>query len=147
MLKQHVYIGAGFQIGYGNRRFKLDQLTFNDQFNGDVFDPSIQSYDQIKLAGNTTMHYLDLSTGLLAEYRKNERQRARLTAGLHHLNRPNQSFLSAEIPQYMRLSMLADGSIPVAQKVDVLPVFWMQLQGPHSEYVFGAGHVIIWAQN
>lgn len=136
---ENVYVGAGFQLGYGYRRFKLDQFTFNDQFNGDVFDPTIQSYDQIKLAGNNTLHYLDLSTGLLIEYRKNERQRARITAGLHHLNRPNQSFLGDDIPQFMRFSLLADGSIPISQKIDVLPVFWMQWQGPHREFVFGGG--------
>jgi type IX secretion system PorP/SprF family membrane protein len=47
-ITKNFFVGAGVQLGYNNRRYRLDKLTFNDQFNGDVYDPNLVSFDQTK---------------------------------------------------------------------------------------------------
>jgi len=136
-ITKHFFITGGVQLGYVNRRFSLDYLTFNDQFNGDVFDPNIQSFDHTNLAGNTNNSFFDLNAGLNFRYQKDARTWVNLGGGAFHLTRPNQSFLGAEIPLPIRWNAMANASIQLSDRFDLLPAFWFQRQQDYQEIVFG----------
>ena len=132
------YIGAGFQLGFNNRRFQLDKLTFNDQFNGDVYDPNITSYDQIKFSGNNNISYFDLNEGLLFRYQMKDRFWVNMGTALFHLTQPNVSFLKNDPVQLpMRFNLSIDASVPVSDRIDLLPLFLMQFQQQYQEILFG----------
>lgn len=137
-ITKNFFITGGVQLGFANRRYRLDKLTFNDQFNGDVYDPNIQSHDQIKLAGKTSFSYFDINAGLNFRYQKDSRTWANLGGGLFHLTRPNQSFLGAELPLPMRWNAMLNASVQLSQRFDILPVAWFQMQQDYQELVFGA---------
>ena len=134
---KHFFITGGVQLGLGNRRFRLDNLTFDDQFNGDVYDATIQSYDQTKLAGNTGFSYFDINAGLNLRYEKDRRTWVNLGGGAFHLTSPNQSFLGAEIPLPIRWNVLMNTSIQITKEFDLMPAAWYQLQQDYQEIVFG----------
>jgi len=136
-ITKHFYVGAGVQVGFSNRRFHLSELTFNDQFNGDVYDPNIQSWDQAKLAGNNNISYLDVNTGLNFRYEKDRRMWVNLGGGLFHLTQPNQSFLGGNIPLPMRWNVMLNASLKLSERFDLLPVAWVQRQQDFQEIVFG----------
>lgn len=131
------FISGGVQLGFANRRFQLNKLTFNDQFNGDVYDPNIHSYDYTKLAGKTNFSFFDINAGLNFRYKKDARTWFDIGGGLFHLTKPNQSFLGDDIALPMRINVMANGSIQLSPVFDILPAFWFQMQGTYQEMVFG----------
>lgn len=124
-------------MGYNNRRFDLQKLTFNDQFNGDVYDPTIISDDQATFAGNTSIHYFDINTGINFRYQSSNRLWVNLGGGLFHLTRPNVSFLGTEgVLLPMRWNVMANASIPISGRFDLMPSFIFQRQNVYQEILY-----------
>ncbi|WP_081909431.1 PorP/SprF family type IX secretion system membrane protein [Aureispira sp. CCB-QB1] len=138
-ITKHFFIGAGVQLGYNNRRYNLQKLTFNDQFNGDVYDPNLVSYDQTKFAGKTNINYFDINAGLNFRYQSSNRMWVNLGGGVFHLTRPNMSFLGVDgILLPIRWNVMANASIQVSQRIDIMPSVIFQRQLNYQEIVYGA---------
>jgi len=137
-ITKHFFIGAGVQLGFNNRRYNLEKLTFNDQFNGDVYDPNLVSFDQTKFAGNTNISYFDINTGLNFRFQSSQRLWINLGGGIFHLTQPNMSFLGVEgVLLPVRWNVMANASVPVSERIDIMPVFIFQRQLEYQEIVYG----------
>lgn len=136
-LTKGLFLSAGVQLGFGQRRFKLDQLTFDDQFNGDVFDPNIQSVDLSNIT-QTTFFYFDIGAGMNLRYQASKRTWVNVGGSLFHLNRPNYAFMTTDAKLSMRLALNASASIQVHSRFDIMPTFLYQYQKPYQEIVFGS---------
>lgn len=137
-ITKHFFIGAGVQLGFNNRRYQLDKLTFNDQFNGDVYDPNLISYDQTKFAGRTNISYFDINAGLNFRYQSSKRMWANVGGGVFHLTQPNMSFLGVEgVLLPIRWNVMANASIQVSKRIDIMPSFIFQRQLEYQEIVYG----------
>ncbi|MCH2022504.1 MAG: PorP/SprF family type IX secretion system membrane protein [Saprospiraceae bacterium] len=137
-ITKHFFIGAGVQLGFNNRRYNLEKLTFNDQFNGDVYDPNLISFDQTKFAGNTNISYFDINTGLNFRYQSSERLWINLGGGVFHLTQPNMSFLGVEgVLLPIRWNIMANASVSISERIDIMPVFIFQRQLEYQEIVYG----------
>ncbi len=130
------FLGAGVQMGYGQRRFRRDLMTFDDQFNGDVFDPSIVSGD-ISNLNRTKLSYIDIGTGINLRYQKSARTWVNSGVALVHLNSPKQSFMGQDIRLKMRGSVSVNASAQIHSKWDLVPTFLVQFQNTYSELLFG----------
>ncbi len=137
-IAKNFFVGAGIQLGYANRRFQLSELTFNDQYNGDVFDPNIQSFDQSKFADKNNISYLDINGGINFRYERDKRTWMNFGLSLFHLNRPNQSFTGIDALLPRRTNLLFNGSFAIVERFDILPTLWWQKQQDYQELVFGA---------
>ena len=138
-ITKHFFIGAGVQIGFKNRRFNLQNLTFNDQFNGDVYDPNITSFDHIKFAGNTNLNYFDINTGLNFRYQQSQRTWANLGGGIFHLNQAPVSFMGDEqVRLLIRWNIALNASIQLSERFDVMPHALFQRQLTYQELIYGA---------
>lgn len=138
-ITKNFFIGAGVQLGFNNRRYRLDKLTFNDQFNGDVYDPNLVSFDQTKFAGNTNISYFDINSGLNFRYQSTKRFWINLGGGIFHLTRPNMSFMDTEgVLLPIRWNLMTNASIPVSERIDILPMFMFQRQLQFQEIIYGA---------
>jgi len=138
-ITKHFFIGAGVQLGYNNRRYKLEKLTFNDQFNGDVYDPNLISYDQGKFAGKSNISYFDMNVGMNFRYQSSKRMWVNLGGGVFHLTQPNMSFLGAEgVLLPIRWNIMANASIQLNPRIDILPMVIFQRQLEYQEIVYGA---------
>ena len=85
------YITAGVQFGYTQKSFDLTALTFNNQFNGDVFDPSAPTGEPVT---NDQMSYFDLGLGFNGQWTQSKKLRFNFGAAVQHINKPDNSFYS-----------------------------------------------------
>ena len=87
------FINAGIQTGFAYRKIDINNLTFDNQYNGDIYIPTLLSGEQFEKVNFT---YPDLNLGIewLALF-----DNTIYTAGisLQHLNQPKQAFLNESV--------------------------------------------------
>jgi len=134
--KKH-FLSAGIQLSMGQRRFQTNDLTFDAQFNGDIFDPNASTNEEFP---NQNFIFGDLNTGLNWHFQLPENG-IRIDAGisLAHLNKPRQSFFkNNEVRLPRRLAFFADAAIPLTDIWELQPAILLQRQGTYQENVYGA---------
>lgn len=135
LAKRH-FVGMGFQAGLTRRSFDPARLSFDNQWNGDNYDPNLGSGENFT---RTSFLYPDLSCGLHWMY-DGEKVQARLGGALFHLNRPNQTFYSANqsaLP--FRWTAYTDVVFPISNKMDISINAIFQQQDAYRETLAGAG--------
>jgi type IX secretion system PorP/SprF family membrane protein len=129
------FMGAGVQFGYGQRRFRRDLMTFDDQFNGDVYNPGILSADIANLSV-AQLSFLDVGSGINLRYQKSARSWLNAGLAMVHMNSPKQSFMGQDIRLKTRISVNFNASLQVSGKWDILPGFLYQSQHVYREILF-----------
>ena len=135
------FITDGFAVSVGlsgafiNRQFSFDRLTFDEQFDGEIFSPSNPTGET---GLNNTQNQFRLGGGINGHIRtKNSRTEINFGAGFHNLNQPNASFESGVAPVFMRSTFYAQGAIEIMPMLDIAFGQLFQLQGPYQENVSG----------
>lgn len=133
----HHFISYGLQLGLVNRSFDYSKLSFDNQWNGDVFNPSIGSNESF---AQTHVTVFDFGTGIAYKYIKDDRTNFTIGFGAMHLNRPKESFLndnsSILTPRY---TVHARAQIKLTKKLDIVPEVMYQRQQTKQEFDLG-GH-------
>lgn len=136
-LGKGVFASVGGRIGLGHRSFKLQNLTFDNQYNGEFFDPTIAPSESFTNTGTT---FFDSAIGLNLHLQKNDqRSKLDLGIGLHHLNTPSQNFYAnstIDIP--IRKDFYAMGVLKLTQQFDILANGLFRFQDRFQEIVLGA---------
>jgi type IX secretion system PorP/SprF family membrane protein len=91
-------LSAGIQGGFAQKSINYTNLSWDNQFDGNVYDPDLPSYET---GFSDNLSYFDLGTGLQWTYAKGEmystaNNQLLINAGVSffHLNQPNISFYS-----------------------------------------------------
>jgi type IX secretion system PorP/SprF family membrane protein len=128
------FINAGIQSGFIYRSINVNELTFDNQYNGDVFDPNFatnESFDR------TDYIYPDLNLGL-AWLGLFSNTTAQAGFSIQHLNKPNQTFLNQKNTLPLRFQLNAGAWLKQYDRVSFFPsVLWMSQQ-EFRELTFGA---------
>ena len=128
----------GVQSMAVQRAFSIGGLQFNNQFNGDIFDPSADSKENFNENNNA---FIDISAGLGWRMTKEDnRSNVLFGAGFFHLNSPSQSFnndADSELP--MRIVLNSLGVIQVHPKWDFVLGVVGQIQGPYEQLLAMTG--------
>ena len=132
------YLSAGFEAMAGQRAFDPQKLYFDDQYNGDTFNPN-QASDESFPRTSTT--FIDLTAGL-NWYFQNDENRTRLYGGFSfaHLNQPKVGFFndsSVKLPMQTRFYGMT--VIHASEKWDAIFNGLWQIEGPSHEGIFGVG--------
>ncbi len=138
-LSEYNFLTVGFQLGSFSRAFKIDDLTFENQFNGDIFDPGLDPREDF---ANTNRTFLDMGTGINFHTQNDAGLSINIGTGLFHLTRPSQNFFNqtdARLP--FRITGHITGIAPVHPKMDLRFRLLSQFQGPYQEYLGGAALV------
>lgn len=148
-LGEKTYATAGAQLGFNQRAFKLDELTFNNQFDPGrgVYDPGLPTGEEFP---NTNNFFIDFSAGFNLRLqshsdaelvdRLEKRSKLDLGVGIFHLNQPDQSFIEdAVVPLQMRFSPYAFGTLQLSKSIDFLLNFSGQFQNPYRELLISGG--------
>ena len=130
------FMGIGVQAGYSQRRFQTSDLTFDDQFTGDLFDSRITSTDLGNLE-MTSIAFFDLAVGMIFRYQKNRRVYFDYGVSLFHLNHPNQSFMGVNARLDRKISGFFNSSFKIYPKWDLIPSALFSVQGDYVEVVGG----------
>ena len=130
------FLSGGLQIGIAQRRFQTDELTFDNQFNGDVFDGNLPTNEVFT---NKNFIFGELNAGLNWHFQLSQKGiSADAGIGLAHINKPPQSFFENEVVRLpRRMSIFAKANIPVTPIIDLQPALLIQRQGAYRENIYG----------
>lgn len=134
--KQQHLLSGGVQLGLVNRNINYSKLNFDNQWNGDAFDPGIAPDE---FFSKTRFNYFDLGIG--AAYRWNKAERTNVTFGFSavHLTQPKQSFYNNKsVKLNPRFTLHARGQVKVARQWDIVPEWMWQMQDSKYEIGYGA---------
>lgn len=92
MLSGNSVLSGGFGLGYVNKSIDINKLTFNDQWNGQFFDGTINSNEPFVYS---SVNYLDLQLGINYAYFASDNVYLNAGFSVMHLNRPRESFYAA----------------------------------------------------
>ncbi len=113
------YLTAGVQLAGSQRSFRTELLRFDEQYNGENFDPLASNNEDFS---DRSAFYLDLSGGLNWHYQNpNNRSNFNLGGGWFHINEPNASFWDeANIVLFQKWSGHFISQFQVADRFDLL---------------------------
>ena len=131
-------ISIGAQSSLVQRNFTMNGLTWQNQFDGDIFRSVLNSRESFN---NDNFSFVDLGAGLNWRFYKPGTQNfGNFGFSLLHLNQPDQSFdnaIEAELP--MRIVVYSMGEIEFHPKWDGIIRAVGNLQGGYSELLVGLG--------
>ncbi len=128
------YLNVGADAGITQRRVSADDLRWPSQVTNGNFDPGAGSAEIIP---NNNFLFPDLSGGILWFSTLGERKSFYMGAAMHHLNRPNVSFLNREESLYSRITIHAGGEYPMTKTLSLRPDIVYMTQGPHKQLNMG----------
>jgi len=128
------FISAGIQAGYVRRSINYSKLTFDEQYDGDVFDPGIGNTENFDNNGHG---YADINFGIAWLVRASERFKAGAGISYQHINQPDDGFFSASAKVLSRLQADFKLDFPIASKLDLVPALLYMNQGKFSELTGG----------
>ena len=126
---------VGIQTGTTSRSINFNRFTFDQQYNGRFFDPSLANGEQLSRDGYTNIH---LHAGAGIELIHEPRKKAFLNIAFFNLTSPNQGFLGSNIPLDLRTTINGSFDYYISQKMDLLPAFIFSKQGSYKEVVLGS---------
>jgi type IX secretion system PorP/SprF family membrane protein len=127
-------IRPGINFGMNHRQVNWDELYFDTQYNGYVFDPSAPTFENYQSSRKTNM---SLGAGLVYEWYRDNRFKVLAGVGAFNLNRPNQGFYDLEIPREIRVNGFVKGTFQLNEKWDLIPSAQYSTQGVYRELVIG----------
>lgn len=136
-------IGAGIMLGAGQRSGNFENLYFQSQFNGEIFDPNIDPGEGNML--NSSM-YFDVAAGGFWQYRNVNRKfrtkqvtMASIGGAYYHANKPTLQFITTA-DETLHSKWIAHASMRFDFKesgAGIVPSFFMAKQGTHQEMTGG----------
>jgi len=134
----HHFLSLGIALGLINRSFDYSRLSFDNQWNGDVFNSGVPPNEPLS---NTNATSFDFGAGLAYRWKKTERTNVTVGVGTAHLNNPSESFYNnGTVTLAPRLTLHARGQFQVSEKIDIVPEFMFQRQQDKQEFDLG-GHI------
>lgn len=137
-MSERIFLSAGFQVSGNQRMFKPNQLSFDDQFDGEIFNSDIGSAEVFE---NPSFFYLNYSAGLNIHFQIPEkRTRFDIGASVFNLNEAGQSFfMNNDVRLNKRIHIHGLGSFKIDEKIDLSLLALTSIQDPYTETMVGVG--------
>lgn len=133
--QEHALTG-GLQFGFTNLSLDPSRLSFDNQYNGFYYDPTLGSGEQFAQSSSARA---DLHTGAVYRYQADARTRVQIGFGAFNLTTPGISFLNGPSTELdMRTSTHVMVQFPIAAKLDLLPMVQFMAQGEFNELDIGS---------
>lgn len=142
-LDRQNFLTFGLSAGFGQRRFDPDKLTFDNQWNGFIFDPNRPVNETFD---DTNFSYPDFGVGFNWRGQGNKvmgkgRTKIDLGFGAYHLSQPAQNFQGGDKSKLpVRMSFYTMPVIQLNQKADIVGNATFQKQRKYTEILAGAGY-------
>ena len=126
-------LSLGISPGISNIAFNTQKLTYDNQFDGDAYNPALPSGEIYPTQSKT---YVDLGSGLTANYKLKNTGYVTLGTSLSHLNRPNVSFFKSEgVTLYTKSNTFVNIKYPIKEFLFVHLDMMYEKQGPFHETI------------
>lgn len=129
-------LNFGMLAGISNKHINYSQLQFDNQFDGFMYNPSLNHMENFAGESRT---YMNLQFG--AVYYKILGKRKWITGGiaLANITKPRQSYFDVRTIQLdRRFNLHASANIPLTDKIELVPNILMQFQGTYQEIIAGS---------
>ncbi|MBL7924800.1 MAG: PorP/SprF family type IX secretion system membrane protein [Bacteroidia bacterium] len=128
------YLRAGILFGFSQRSIDFNKLSFDNQYNGDAWDPQAPSGEDFSAS---RVSWMDLGAGIGWERRG---EKANWNAGLSatHLNRPDQSFFRTSVHRPVLWQIHADNQVTLHDQLLLIPSAVFMMQDKFREFNLGA---------
>ncbi len=138
-LGKKILLTLGVNGGVAQRSIDYSALTFDNQFNGDVF---LQESSTGEDMSDNRNFYGDIGTGANFRFQSSRRTKFDIGASVLHLNQPNQAFRDeslegTQLP--MRVSAYLNSSFQISTRSDILVRGLLHRQSTYSENAIGLG--------
>ena len=131
---KHLLTG-GITLGYANKGYNLNALSWDNQFQNGVFSSTVSSGENFNF---TRIGYIETALGLNYRYQKSSRTKMDIGLGAWHLTTPEDQFYNTKTDELpMRLSIYGVGSAKLTDDLDLQLDLMVQDQGAYSEIIFG----------
>ena len=127
--KKASYLVIGADAALTSRSISNADLRWPSQITTGGFDRTLPNNEPNFV--DTDFLYADIAAGLLWFSVIDDNTNWYVGAALHHLNRPNVSFLGDEVNLYSRYTLHAGLQFEIARKISMLPFGVYMAQGPH----------------
>ena len=130
------FLSTGIQTGIINRGFEEEALTFNNNWNGDIFQGDLDSKENFKM---TAINFMDLSSGLNLHYQKDDfRTKVDVGVALFHLIQPNVSYNDfAAVNLARKISPYINMNFKIHDRFDLIGSGLFSKQGSNTEMLAG----------
>lgn len=129
------FLSVGLSMGFTLRSINYAALTFDEQFDGDVYNASQGNTENFD---NDNHGYFDLGLGFNYVFQSPNGLTLGLGSGVQHLNRPNDGFFSNKVKVFPRIQNHLSVQIPVATRFQIQPSALMMFQGGYQELTLGS---------
>lgn len=129
------FISAGLMVGLTLRSIDYNSLTFDEQYDGDVFNPSnpvTEGFD------NENHLFFDLALGIRYVYVSSSGFKFSFGSSVQHLNRPDDGFFGNKVRLFPRSQNTVSAEFPITSKLSINPSFNWAKQGGNEELLGGA---------
>ena len=130
------FLTGGIDIGFTQRAFDFSDLSFSNQWNGDVYVPSLASREP---NDGTSAKYVDFSVGINYHFQlPKKRTKVDLGVGLFHINEPIGNSFWADNTVFLprRASFYGLATVYLAPNVDFIGSASFQYQIGHNEQLY-----------
>ncbi len=128
-------VTAGIQPTFTQRSINYNKLKFDNQYNGFSYDENLGNGETFSNEGR---QYLNVHGGISWNYTVNLRKTVTAGVALHNIFNPKQSFFNDDnIELHKRLTIHANGTFKVANKIDAVPGISVMTQHLFKEIIFG----------
>jgi len=133
-IKDQNMISVGLSGGYTQRSVDFSKLTFDTQWDGFTFNPTLFNGEKNYLAKTS---YFDVGAGINYAYFPNENVYIKVGGGVANINQPKESFYGASNQVGMRFTGNIDVLFKASDKFIVNPSVYYTTQTGASELVGG----------
>lgn len=134
-----VFGSLGFGFGLGNMNINYDNLYFDNQWNGYVFDPDISNNENFS---NSSLLYYDLNAGFLFTFIKPNKYRLKIGGSVGNIIGQQYSFMGQNISKGMRYLIHADMIYLLNERYSLSPSIIFSLQNSAMEIMAGSNFCI-----
>lgn len=131
-------LSIGGAFNYYNRRYDPFALTYDEQFNGDYFDPTRPITEQFDLLN---LNFFDFGLGVNWQQTIDATHGFNIGTSIQHIRSSQQNFLrnSTNTLLQPKINFYLNGEFIVYKNIGVIPLFFYQYQDQKWELVTGAG--------
>ncbi|MFZ1749971.1 MAG: PorP/SprF family type IX secretion system membrane protein [Saprospiraceae bacterium] len=134
--KKASYLVIGADGALSSRSISNQDLRWPSQITPSGFDPTLPSNEPN--FQDLDFLYPDIAAGILWFSVLDDNTNWYLGAAMHHLNRPNVSFLGETVNLYSRYTVHGGLQFELQKKISMLPFAVYMSQGPHKSLNAGA---------
>ncbi len=128
-------LSLGLQPSFIQRGIDLSDLSWSEQFNGNVFDPNLPSSEAINLSQSS----FNFAGGVSYTWQKSRTRYIQAGFGVFNIVEPITNFISSASDKInRRINFHALGSYPLKPDILLEPFFLAQFQNTYREFMVGA---------